>query len=90
MTGPASGGVLAVDGGGQDPNDFTDWDRTQDVLDSCARNLAYAMEAIWPSIADRVDEDRRADLQERLDEFDEARRLHQAAVDRNFAARGVL
>ena len=90
MTGPASGGVLAVDGGRQGPNDFVEWHRTEEIMHLRAYAIASALAAMWPSIAGRIDEDRRADLQERLDAFDEARRLHTAAGDRIYAARGVL
>ena len=89
MTAPADG-VLAVDGGRQDPNEFTEWHRTEEIMHLRAYAVASALVAMWQSIAGRVDEDRREDLQERLDAFDEARRLHKAAADRIYAARGVL
>ena len=89
MTAPADG-VLAVDGGRQDPNEFTEWDRTADVRDALARQLAFALEAMWPSTAGRIDEDRRAGLQDLLDAFHAAELEHRAAVDRHYAARGAL
>ena len=87
MTGPASGGVLAVDGGGQDPHDWSEWDQTKNRRDLAALTVGLTMSEWWADLAPSISPIQRDVIAEKIRLFEDAQAAHHAAQERMFAAR---